>query len=590
VDVRHHRGTSPPPRRGSGHVGGGGHVHDREVGDDQGCAEIVVKNLAAHMNNSELEQVCSAYGAVVRAKTFVDNRGVCKGYGFVLFDSVASARRAIASFRTAERQEIAEFNRNGVTMSWPSRSKRAKPDFDGAVRQELSRQRGPVHRSSARRMPFDAMRKSFRCSVEVHQIGLNYVCEFATPYMPYLKPRFTDNDLERMLKATLLFSDTVDRDYLHRGVPCPNSDTVLKIVARSESDCNFAKDVLGTMLKSRGADDESEPHSLAKCLSDVQVQAREREQGVAAIMDTILAVKKPIEVNGLWVTELQSAHFNNRVRARLIGPSGNTLRTLESLLNVTFLFSDSSASRLRQLRVDRGAIRPASDPAVLRLVGRTAADVHVARLVVPLMYGTVGTSNVLKGVNMVLADVRRAAAEARSEKPWLRLAPTDDAAHGTRSESGAMQHLSGKTGRQSPQAGSSLSLATRSGLNPSQLQCLATKQPRNSTSSLPNSSHLSPTPHSAPHANSCSGGDRDGDAASTSGSKLVRPTKMSQSTTAKVFVGGLARATQEAELFDIFAKCVSPTKALLCRLYIYSQTQVRTRQVRSSVCTSTHKH
>ena len=65
---------------------------------------VFVKQLPSHVNDAELEKVCSVYGKVTSARVFVekvkdqvtnDIVSVSKGYGFVCFDKVESAQKFI---------------------------------------------------------------------------------------------------------------------------------------------------------------------------------------------------------------------------------------------------------------------------------------------------------------------------------------------------------------------------------------------------------------------------------------------------------------------------------------------------------------
>lgn len=83
--------------RGQGGPRGGGRGGQDSMKDAQlSSTNLYIRGLDQHVTDESLKQMCEGFGNIVSTKAILDkNTGLCKGYGFVDFDSSDAAEKAV---------------------------------------------------------------------------------------------------------------------------------------------------------------------------------------------------------------------------------------------------------------------------------------------------------------------------------------------------------------------------------------------------------------------------------------------------------------------------------------------------------------
>ncbi|XP_016109862.1 RNA-binding motif, single-stranded-interacting protein 3-like [Sinocyclocheilus grahami] len=95
-------------------------------GDQLSKTNLYIRGLHPGTTDQDLAKLCQPYGKIVSTKAILDKTtNKCKGYGFVDFDSPASAQKAVTALKTSgvqaqmakKRQNQGKYHQNG--RQWP---------------------------------------------------------------------------------------------------------------------------------------------------------------------------------------------------------------------------------------------------------------------------------------------------------------------------------------------------------------------------------------------------------------------------------------------------------------------------------------
>ncbi|XP_053609156.1 protein alan shepard isoform X3 [Plodia interpunctella] len=82
--------TAPPPPASTASTAGG------QVGEQLSRTNLYIRGLSQNTTDKDLVQMCQMYGNIISTKAILDkNTNKCKGYGFVDFETIASAEAAV---------------------------------------------------------------------------------------------------------------------------------------------------------------------------------------------------------------------------------------------------------------------------------------------------------------------------------------------------------------------------------------------------------------------------------------------------------------------------------------------------------------